>query len=740
MRPFVCARDVALELLRRGLWARRSSASRCSTTRRWCSSSPDRARGYSRWPNAPCSAALPPSSARPPRSFVSDEKTEVFLRDQRRSKAHRTLVPDPGAPCDEVMSIDLAAVDPLLSDETGQVRPVRDLAGKTGEPGDPRRRHGRHPARHARGCDAAQVETRAAAPRLHRRPASRQVLEVLGQAGALVDLIATGARIIEADRRVVTGRDVHRGARPAVAAHERSRSQRAPRETRFVVASAETLAYAVATGNVGDPRSFKRPVRVTVPRALPTDDVLILRERRPDAARPRSGRHFADVDAPVVERRRKPRARRRRPVCRRRGRRPNARSFCRRSTKSVRSRPMRPAKARSKPSSPPSFRVGSSPSSPGRASSRSAPKPAVLKSLKGPEDDQRLPGDGGDRRRGRRHDAKQGQGQPSWLAVGIERSWTFSGTSRPDPSRQPRCGQHETLARLTSSSSCIALASRLAAAQGAPPWRFRAATGRTSPDRAQPIRQAGATAAGYPPPGPVHTPASADSRAVPAQQQGTAAATAGRAQSARLSGAVRSGRKAAPAATARGWRSAARQGRDQRAGETLRRRPRSPRAAAPSRRSFSPGTACSIGTTRRRAARLTTPRRSSSDQQKFCGYQCRARRSACAVGLCARRLLRVPLPSSGSGSPTKRTETNQGKLLQMGVGARLYTMAEFALQSLLLALIGVDATSWSVRADRFRAAPARRATTMRSAGVKTGVVQDRRPGALRSRAAVRLFA
>src|SRR5687767_10999477 len=52
----------------------------------------------------------------------------------------------------------------------------------------------------------------------------------------------------------------------------------------FVVASAETLAYAVATGNVGDPRSFKRPVRVTVPRALPTDDVLILRERRPDAA------------------------------------------------------------------------------------------------------------------------------------------------------------------------------------------------------------------------------------------------------------------------------------------------------------------------------------------------------------------------------------------------------------------------------------------------------------------------
>jgi aconitate hydratase len=45
-----------------------------------------------------------------------------------------------------------------------------------------------------------------------------------------------------------------------------------------VVASAETLAYAVATGAVGDPRSFKRPVRITVPRTLPTDDVLIVRK------------------------------------------------------------------------------------------------------------------------------------------------------------------------------------------------------------------------------------------------------------------------------------------------------------------------------------------------------------------------------------------------------------------------------------------------------------------------------
>lgn len=48
----------------------------------------------------------------------------------------------------------------------------------------------------------------------------------------------------------------------------------------FLVASAETIAYAVAHGKIGDPRSFKRPVRVTVPRALPTDDVLLVRKTR----------------------------------------------------------------------------------------------------------------------------------------------------------------------------------------------------------------------------------------------------------------------------------------------------------------------------------------------------------------------------------------------------------------------------------------------------------------------------
>jgi len=215
--------------------------------------------------------------------FVSDERTEVYLRDQRRSKAHRALVPDAGAPCDDVLNLDLGAVDPLLMDETGQVRSVRDLAGKPvaqvllgGDSGTTLR---------DLFAAAALLKSKRVPSRLDFLLAvpSRQMLEVLASSGALTDLIATGARLIEPDARVMSGAIYPptttsggglslRSADPEPRVHGRPS---------FVVASAETLAYAIAAGEVGDPRLFKRPVRVTVPRVLPTDDVLVVRERRP---------------------------------------------------------------------------------------------------------------------------------------------------------------------------------------------------------------------------------------------------------------------------------------------------------------------------------------------------------------------------------------------------------------------------------------------------------------------------
>ena len=282
-RPFVCARDIALELMRRGLGdaVRRVEAENgapvvlefAGPSARLLSVS-ERAVLCSLAPQLGAVGAL----------FVSDERTEVFLRDQRRSKAHRALAPDAGAPCDEVLNVDLGAVDPLLLDEHGVVRAVRDLAGKPvtqvllgGDSGVTLRDF---------FAAAALLKSKRVPPRLDLLLAipSRQMLEVLASTGQLTDLIATGARIIEPDARVVLGElyppPSVNGVRDGLALRTCDPEPHTFGVPQAVVASAETLAYAVATGEIGDPRAFKRPVRVTLPRILPTDDVLVLRERK----------------------------------------------------------------------------------------------------------------------------------------------------------------------------------------------------------------------------------------------------------------------------------------------------------------------------------------------------------------------------------------------------------------------------------------------------------------------------
>ena len=274
-RPFICARDVALELLRRGLdeVVRRIEAEHQAPVVLEFAGPSARLLSV---PERAVLAGIAPQVGAAAAIFVSDEKTEVFLRDQRRSKAHRAIVPDPGAPCEEVISLDLGTVDPLIMDEDGVVRPVRDLQGKPvgqvvlgGDSGATLR---------DMLAAAMLLKSKRVPSRLDLlvSPPSRQVLEVLAQSGALVDLVATGARIVEPDLRVISS-EVYPPPKGTVSLRT---ADPEPGRPRFVVGSAETLAYAVATGTVGDPRSFKRPVRVTVPRALPTDDVLVLRDKK----------------------------------------------------------------------------------------------------------------------------------------------------------------------------------------------------------------------------------------------------------------------------------------------------------------------------------------------------------------------------------------------------------------------------------------------------------------------------
>jgi aconitate hydratase len=276
LRPFVCVRDLALELLRRGLRELIESID----VRHGAPVVLEFAGPSARLISIPDRALLCSLAARLGAIagvFVSDERTEVYLRDQRRSKAHRPLVPDAGAPCDDVLTVDLSAIDPLLLDTKGEVRAVRDLDGTPvnqavlgGDLGAPLRDMLAAAALLKSKRVPAELDLLVAC-------ASRQTLEVMAQASALVDLIATGARLIEPDFRVLNGQ-LYPPPQGGLSLRTYDAEPGGPGA--FVVASAETLAYAVASGQIGDPRLFKRPVRITVPRALPTEDVLVERKQR----------------------------------------------------------------------------------------------------------------------------------------------------------------------------------------------------------------------------------------------------------------------------------------------------------------------------------------------------------------------------------------------------------------------------------------------------------------------------
>jgi len=84
-------------------------------------------------------------------------------------------------------------------------------------------------------------------------------------------------------------------------------------------------------------------------------------------------------------------------------------------------------------------------------------------------------------------------------------------------------------------------------------------------------------------------------------------------------------------------------------------------------------------------------KKNPTDQQKFCGYG-----SAPAVGLAVGFSLVdffEPFAFVRLGLANEAAQTNQGKLLQAGVGARLYTMASSRFKVFFSPWIGIDATA-----------------------------------------------
>jgi aconitate hydratase len=131
--------------------------------------------------------------------FPSDERTREFLRAQQREDAWRPLAAEEGAAYAEVIEIDLSALEPLVAcpHMPDKVVPVRELAGR------PVDQVCIGSCTNSSLRDLMTVAAILRGQTIHERtglvisPGSRQVEEMIARNGALADLLAAGARVLE---------------------------------------------------------------------------------------------------------------------------------------------------------------------------------------------------------------------------------------------------------------------------------------------------------------------------------------------------------------------------------------------------------------------------------------------------------------------------------------------------------------------------------------------------------------
>ncbi len=271
LRPYVTAKDVSLELLRilsvkGGVgaiieWGGEGIASL---------SVPERATIANMGTELGATTSI----------FPSDEVTRAFLAAEGRESDFTPLSADPDAVYDRVIDIDLGALRPMIAcpHSPDNVVPVETLAGT------------RVDQVCIGSCTnsslldmlkvAALLRGRTIAPgvSLSISPGSKQVLTMLADCGALSDILASGARVLEC----ACGPCIGMGFSPSsggVSLRTFNRNflgRSGTKDALVYLVSPETAAAAALTGCITDPRTLGPMPEITMPDSFRIDDSAVL--------------------------------------------------------------------------------------------------------------------------------------------------------------------------------------------------------------------------------------------------------------------------------------------------------------------------------------------------------------------------------------------------------------------------------------------------------------------------------
>ena len=220
--------------------------------------------------------------------FPSDEQTRLFLKAQGREADFMPLESDPDAHYDRVIPIDLSALTPLIAcphspDNVAEVSTLKDTKVDQVCIGS---------CTNSSLADMLKVaailkgKTIAPGVNLSVSPGSRQVLSMLAACGALNDILASGARLLEC----ACGPCIGMGFSPnsgGVSLRTFNRNflgRSGTKDAQVYLVSPETAAASALTGYITDPTTLPPIPDIRLPERFVIDDSSVLQPLPPAEA------------------------------------------------------------------------------------------------------------------------------------------------------------------------------------------------------------------------------------------------------------------------------------------------------------------------------------------------------------------------------------------------------------------------------------------------------------------------
>lgn len=212
--------------------------------------------------------------------FPSDEITRDFLRAEGREADYTPLSSDSDAVYDRVIDIDLSALTPLLAcpHSPDNIKRADELSGVKvdqvciGSCTNSSLRDMLRVAAILRGRHIAENVS------LSVSPGSKQVLTMLADCGALSDILASGARVLEC----ACGPCIGMGFSPNSAGvslrtfNRNFEGRSGTRDAQVYLVSPEIAAASALTGYITDPRTLGDYPEINMPESFRTDDSAVL--------------------------------------------------------------------------------------------------------------------------------------------------------------------------------------------------------------------------------------------------------------------------------------------------------------------------------------------------------------------------------------------------------------------------------------------------------------------------------